>query len=215
VRRPEVGKPQNAVFFFNRGVNKFLAEDYKGAIADYTQALKLDAKYTDAYIARGEARRLSGDVPGAIEDSTQALKLDPKALDAYINRCAARYDLRDFRGAIEDCTEALKLNPNDADAYYNRGLARRDLELVEEAMTDFQQSAQLYQQQLEEARRQAATETGINSSSRQPPALPAQPPLLPPRAGTPVMSIPRAIRGGPGKPRGRGIPGRREPAGTR
>jgi tetratricopeptide (TPR) repeat protein len=47
------------------------------AIADYTEALRLDPKYTFAYYNRGDAYRYNGDLDRAIADYTEALRLVP------------------------------------------------------------------------------------------------------------------------------------------
>ncbi|MER3493461.1 MAG: hypothetical protein C4323_14700, partial [Mastigocladus sp. ERB_26_2] len=48
---------------------------YKGAIADYTSALKINPNYADAYYNRGIARYNLGDNQGAIADLQKAAEL--------------------------------------------------------------------------------------------------------------------------------------------
>ena len=48
------------------------------AIADFTEAITLDPKHSDAYINRGMAWSIEGDNDNAIADFTDAIKLDPK-----------------------------------------------------------------------------------------------------------------------------------------
>lgn len=232
---------RDATFLFNQGISKFVAEDYLGALSDYNQAIKLNAKFTEAYIARGEVRRLTGDIQGAIEDQTRAIQLAPEAIDAYVNRCAARYEIKDYQGSVADCTEALKLDAADADAYYNRGLARRRLARTEEALSDFQKAAELYQQQLDQTDTAPLLPSPANpnpalslpaggepdpAAMPLPPAQQTEPAIAPvPASGSPSFKPPNRgaprLRTGGGatrgfvKPRGRGIPGRRESAGTR
>jgi tetratricopeptide (TPR) repeat protein len=43
----------NSVAFHNRGFAKALLQDYEGAIADYTKAIKVDPNYSEAYHNRG------------------------------------------------------------------------------------------------------------------------------------------------------------------
>jgi tetratricopeptide (TPR) repeat protein len=51
--------------------------DYDRAIADLTEAIRLDPKYVWAYASRGEAYRMKGDYDRAIADLTEAIRLDP------------------------------------------------------------------------------------------------------------------------------------------
>ena len=52
------------------------AEDYKGAIVDYSQAILLRVDYYKAYNNRGFAKLLLEDYSGAIADFTSTIKYD-------------------------------------------------------------------------------------------------------------------------------------------
>jgi tetratricopeptide (TPR) repeat protein len=133
--------------FLMKGTGKYLQQDYKGAIADYDQAIKLKPDYADAYNNRGVARRDLGDNKGAIADYDQAIKLKPDYAFAYSNRGIARRALGDNKGAIADYDQAIKLKPDYAFAYNNRGNARRALGDNKGAIADYQKAADLYKQQ--------------------------------------------------------------------
>ena len=62
--------------YFNRGLNKRYIEDYKGAISDYTQAIKLRPDYYKAYNNRGVAKLSIEDYLGSITDFTMTVKYD-------------------------------------------------------------------------------------------------------------------------------------------
>ncbi len=55
--------------------------DYDRAIADYNEAIRLDAKYSGAYFSRGLANLYNGSASKALADLNQASELNPK--DAY------------------------------------------------------------------------------------------------------------------------------------
>ncbi len=99
------------------------AGDYDSAIADYTEAIRLDPTRADAYFWRGEVYRGKDDFDSAIADYTQAIRLDPKDAVAYFERGIAYCVKGDYDSAIADYTEAIRLDPKDARAYYGRGLA--------------------------------------------------------------------------------------------
>ena len=50
--------------YLDRGINKYEQRDYKGAIADFTEAIKLNPNSDIAYEYRGNARDDSGDPTG-------------------------------------------------------------------------------------------------------------------------------------------------------
>ena len=70
----------------NRGNACDAKGDHDRAIADYTEAIRLDPKYACAYNNRGLAWRAKGDHDRAIADYTEAIRLDPKYAVAYYNR---------------------------------------------------------------------------------------------------------------------------------
>ena len=51
--------------------------DYNRAILDYTEAIKFDQKYVDAYNNRGLAHKALGRKAEAIADFRKALSIDP------------------------------------------------------------------------------------------------------------------------------------------
>ena len=63
--------------------------DYDKAIADYTEAIRLNPKLAEAYYSRGFAYGKKGDYDKAIADYTEAIRLDPKYAEAYYNRGVA------------------------------------------------------------------------------------------------------------------------------
>jgi tetratricopeptide (TPR) repeat protein len=123
--------------FYIRANNKARQKDYKGAIADYTEAIRLNPNYDAAYNNRGVVRRRLGDKQGAIADFNSALKINPNDADVYVNRGVARDNLGELQGAIADYNTALKINPNYALAYNNRGIVRRQLGDKQGAIADF------------------------------------------------------------------------------
>ncbi|MDR1399494.1 MAG: tetratricopeptide repeat protein [Treponema sp.] len=116
---------------------------YDRAIADYTQAIRLDLDNASVYNERGVAYSNKGDNNRAIADYTQALRLAPNYATAYNNRGIAYADKGDYNRAIADYTQALRLDPNDAAAYLNRGLAYKDKGDYDRAIADYTQALRL------------------------------------------------------------------------
>ena len=123
--------------YYNRGLAWQAKGENDKAIADHTEALRLDPKFATAYIGRGYAWQAKGENDKAIADYTDALRLDPKDAAAYNNRGRAWEAKGENDKAIADYTEALRLDPKDAVAYNNRGNAWQAKGENDKAMADY------------------------------------------------------------------------------
>ena len=90
-------------------------KDYAKAIADYTEAIKIDPKWPGDYIMRGNAYDDDMQYDKAIADYKKALELDPKQASAYRESGVAKKKHGDYEGAIADFTKVLELAPEDSD----------------------------------------------------------------------------------------------------
>lgn len=146
------------VYDYNKsGIEKYKIGDYKGAIEDYTKAIKLASDTIglniikkvplqiacgDAYTSRGNAKSQLKDYTGAIQDYNKAIELI-KDENTYYNRGIAKGNLGDFRGAIQDFDKVIELTPKFADAYNIRGLAKAQLGNMDGACLDWSKAGEL------------------------------------------------------------------------
>ena len=107
--------------YFNRGLNKRYINDNKGAIADYTQAIKFSPDYYKAYNNRGYTKLLLKDYTGAIADFTLAIKYDNYNTEfsnmALGNRGIAKLFL--VQDGCPDIKKAIELGNKNVLKVYN------------------------------------------------------------------------------------------------
>ncbi|MEO8204728.1 MAG: tetratricopeptide repeat protein [Chthoniobacterales bacterium] len=119
---------------------KYNDSDFKGAIEDYTLALKINAKEATIYHARGNAKYALHDNKGAIADYTQAIQIAPDNPEFYKSRALARSNKDDLDGSVADYSQALKFLPAEAALWNGRGVPKSRMGNYEEAIKDFSQA---------------------------------------------------------------------------
>ncbi|MCX7429197.1 MAG: tetratricopeptide repeat protein [Planctomycetia bacterium] len=126
-----------------RGWAHVIAGDLDEAIADFTEAIRLDPEHAKTYCVRGVAYARKGDYDQAIADYTEAIRLDPKDWAAYGGRGIAYQWKHDYDQAIADFTEALQINPNIAGAHCDRGNAYVGKGDYDQAIADYTEAIRL------------------------------------------------------------------------
>jgi tetratricopeptide (TPR) repeat protein len=99
-----------AVAYTSRGVEWRAKGQLDRAIADHTQAIKLDPKLSEAFYNRGNAYGDKGENDRAIADYDQAIRLSPKFVGALNNRGLARRLKGDTAGGDADIARAKQLD---------------------------------------------------------------------------------------------------------
>jgi tetratricopeptide (TPR) repeat protein len=109
------------------------------AIADCTQAIRLDPNFVLAYRERADAYTRKGDYDRAIADYTAAIRLDPNNAAAYTRRGEAYNNKGDHNRALADYNQAIRLDPNDTKAYIKRAIMYISTDEYDQAIADFNQ----------------------------------------------------------------------------
>ena len=139
---------QNNVFisadtYFRRGYAKAELGDYRGAIADYTEVIRLQPDMASAHYNRGVVKAELGDYRGAIADYTEVIRLQPDMASAHYNRGVVKAELGQHFAAIADYDVTIRLQPDAADAYYSRGNVKAKLGQYFAAISDYDTTIRL------------------------------------------------------------------------
>ena len=128
---------EDALIYNGRGLARQALGQYDEAVADYTQAITLDADFAEAYFNRGLLYHDQlGNRRGAMTDYNRAIRLDETMADAFIARGNLNLDLEHPDKALEDFDRALELDDQAVAAYLGRSDAYRALGQTRKANAD-------------------------------------------------------------------------------
>ncbi len=137
-------KPDYFEAYFWRGSILWSKGDYKAAIFDFDQVIRLDQNPNSgfnfkarAYLRRGDAKVQLQMWKEALADFDQACELDPKNVETFLDRGRFKVRQKDFTGAIMDFDKAIQLRPNWYHLFDQRGDAKTVLGKYEEAFKDY------------------------------------------------------------------------------
>ncbi|HEY0426666.1 MAG TPA: tetratricopeptide repeat protein [Pyrinomonadaceae bacterium] len=111
IKRTTNSKVKNFDYYYNLGLSLYGQGDLPGAIANYTQAIKLNPSSADAFYNRGLAYYDSKSYASAVNDYSQSIRISPQA-DAYNNRGLAYEKNGNRAQAIADYQTAVRLKPD-------------------------------------------------------------------------------------------------------
>jgi len=102
-----------AVAYYNRALKYRARGDNDRAIADYTEAIRLNPNYVNAYHNRGVAYHVKGDGDLAIADFSEAIRLNPSFAPAYSCRGTVYAGRKEYARAIADFSDAFRISSGD------------------------------------------------------------------------------------------------------
>ena len=104
--------------------------DIDGAVASYSEAVRLDRGQVGAYLGRGTAFMQMGQLDKALADMDAAIALAPAVAGLLTARASIHALCGNYDQALHDYDQALRLVPESSQALVGRGnlwLVRRDL----------------------------------------------------------------------------------------
>jgi len=96
--------------------------EHQKAIADFTEALRLDANLVEAYCQRAEAWLLVGEAESSLDDCDKAIQLNPQSGEAYRHRGDAYLADGSLEQALADYDRAIQLDPTSPAAVNGRAV---------------------------------------------------------------------------------------------
>lgn len=118
-------------------------DKYDQAIAEYSEAIRLEPTSSIAYCQRAGAYRRRGDLERAIADCDTALRFDSTLVAAYKERGNAYFERRQWEPALADYNQCVRRSPTYMIAYYNRGLVYFNQGKYDPAIVEFTKAIQL------------------------------------------------------------------------
>lgn len=104
------------ISYFYRAAAHQALEKFDDAMLDYSKAISINPKMTDAYYNKAQITLSRKDIPNpdinkAVEDLKKALELDPKFIDALFAMAAAYKKLGDYHKSLEYLERLLQIEP--------------------------------------------------------------------------------------------------------
>jgi len=122
----KIEKPLTEKEYFNKGETYFSQSNWAEAINNYSEAIKVNPNYVDAYVARGASKANSGQYQDAITDYKKAEELGYAKSILYSNLGISYYGLKKADSALLYLEKALILDPSNGNAYRFRGDIKYD-----------------------------------------------------------------------------------------
>ncbi|PAX59952.1 site-2 protease family protein [Brunnivagina elsteri] len=119
--------PNDVNAYIKRAKIRQRLRDYRNAIADYNQVLRLQPNQTQYRLNRAILYSQVDNIQAEIKDYNYLIQLNPQHLENYISRGYAYLKIQDYHGALADGSQVIKLDPQQQNGYKLRSEARRHL----------------------------------------------------------------------------------------
>jgi tetratricopeptide (TPR) repeat protein len=130
--------PRDAAAYYNRGVARWLLEDYHRAFGDFRRALEIRPGYERAERSLAQAREFFNRLEATVRYYDRAIAISPAEVDLYYERGLAHWELGNYEEAVRDFTLIVKLSPGVEDGFVNRGGVRLSMEEYHAAIKDLE-----------------------------------------------------------------------------
>jgi tetratricopeptide (TPR) repeat protein len=136
-------EPKTVPEFLDRGLTLFDQKDYSGAIAAFSEAIRLEPNSSRAFAYRAQVWGARHYRDREIADYDQAIRLDPTNASYRVSRAASWSSQGRHDEAMVDYEDAIKLEPSNATLYVARGNEWRRHVKLDLAMADYNRAIQV------------------------------------------------------------------------
>jgi len=166
-------RQNNAESYYQNGKTHFDNNRFLEAITAYSQAIRIDSDFAEAYLYRGQAYLVTNDFNSAMSDLNRAIEIflntigrydvimpglsdetnrllnlvaEPRLYDyanAYFIRATCWSRLNNHDRAIEDGNMAIRINPRHETAYFDLGQYYGYKEMYDQAIAAFEKTVEI------------------------------------------------------------------------
>jgi tetratricopeptide (TPR) repeat protein len=133
----------SAAELIKRGEDRLASNDYDQALADFSEAIRLNPDHAPAYTSRAQVWAKKHYRDREIDDYTEAIKRDPGNASYRVARAESWSAQGMHKRAMTDFEDALRMEPNNPSFWVSRGNEwRRHLKL-DDAIADYSHALQI------------------------------------------------------------------------
>ena len=140
-------KTEEYLVYFNKGIEKYKAKDYYGAIYEYTKSIeaKLPYIHPPSHINRALCKAKIGDLKSAFKDINYVIEtLDADWGEPYYYRGIIKLEnSKDYYGAIADFLRAIEYDNKEGKYVYYLGLTKEKIGDTNGACNDWKKAVKL------------------------------------------------------------------------
>lgn len=114
----QVKEKHNATYYFNLGEDALNRKEYITAQAHFTECLRLDPSFAEAYRLRAITREKLNDNQRALTDFNIYVDLKPDDTEALFNRAVLRFESGQYPTARQDFLNLLKMPHSETNTVY-------------------------------------------------------------------------------------------------
>ena len=127
----------SAAAYHDRGVARLVLANHGGAIADFSEAIRLQQNFGAALTNRGRAYLSTAEFESAVKDFDRAIQIDGRDHVAFTFRGVASAGLGQFDASTRDLSQAIAIDSTYVPAWNNRGVVYRVQHQWQAAESDF------------------------------------------------------------------------------
>ncbi len=136
-------QPESPLCHCNLAYGELLNHQYERSIKHYTETLRLDPTYVEAYNGRGQAYLMLKRYEEALADFNKAIEAGIVTPRLFLNRAKCLVALNRFAEALPNLKRSLELEPNHPETYFFKGLAESRTGNPEQALRDFAKALEI------------------------------------------------------------------------